>query len=231
MLWRSPWRVDGEGLFCNLVSVHGSFTYFYHDYVIFTCRVHSVVQTCSAWWKRDLSTTGLNQKSSAPLQRENRDLTIRQRWPPWKRRWKIDNTSFRFFSRLFQGAQLLKRREFWLEMKRRDRARVLTEMVESIAQPFPFPSKLKIWSFHVLVMQGRQRNVQNSVMHVQSCYFAHFDVPVAVTIMVSWGPNFPTCRSGACLKLLVCEKTSYSIAWENRSVHGFGWMVRKIQDR
>ena len=55
-------------------------------------------------------------------------------------------------------------------------------------------------------MQGRQRNVQNSVMHVQSCYFAHVDVPVAVAIIVSWGPNFPTCRSGACLKLLACEK-------------------------
>ena len=29
----------------------------------------------------------------------------------------------------------------------------------------------KIWSFHVVVVQGRQRNVQKSVMHVQSCFF------------------------------------------------------------
>ena len=64
------------------------------------------------------------------------------------------------FSRLFQGAQLLKRREFGLELKRGDRARILTEMVEFIGLPFPFPSKLKIWSFHVVVMQGLQRNVQ-----------------------------------------------------------------------
>ena len=47
-----------------------------------------------------------------------------------------------------------------MELKRRDRARVLTEMVEFIALPFPFPSKLEIWSTRVLVMQGEQRNVQ-----------------------------------------------------------------------
>ena len=39
-------------------------------------------------------------------------------------------------------------------------------------------------------MQGLQRNVQKSVMHGQSCYFAHetscfFDVPVAVAVVVS----------------------------------------------
>ena len=60
-----------------------------------------------------------------------------------------------------------------LERKREDRARVQTEMVEFIALPFPFSSKLKIWSFHVVVVQGQQRNVQKSVMHVQSCCFAH----------------------------------------------------------
>ena len=38
-----------------------------------------------------------------------------------------------------------------LEMKKGDRARVQTEMVEFIAVPFPFSSKLKIWSFHVVV--------------------------------------------------------------------------------
>ena len=47
------------------------------------------------------------------------------------------------------------------------------QMVEFIALLFPFSSKLKIWSFYVVVLQGQQRNVQKSVMHVQSCYFAH----------------------------------------------------------
>ena len=69
---------------------------------------------------------------------------------------------FTFFSRLFQGVQLLKRREFGVKLKRRDGGRVLKEMVEFIALPLPFPSRLKIRSFHVLVKQGRQRNVQKA---------------------------------------------------------------------
>ena len=49
-----------------------------------------------------------------------------------------------------------------MELKRGDCAQVLTEIVEFIALPFPFPNKLKIWSFYVLVMQGLQRNVQKA---------------------------------------------------------------------
>ena len=66
-----------------------------------------------------------------------------------------------------------KRREFVLELKRGGPARVQTEMLEFIALLFEFSSKLKILSFHVVVVQGRQRNVQKSVMHVQNCCFAH----------------------------------------------------------
>ena len=50
-----------------------------------------------------------------------RDLTIRQRRRPWKRRWKIDFASFQSISRFNQVAQLLKRREFMLELKRGER--------------------------------------------------------------------------------------------------------------
>ena len=42
-----------------------------------------------------------------------------------------------------------------------------------IASPFPFSSKIKIWPFHVVIVQGQQRNEQKSVMHVQSCCCAH----------------------------------------------------------
>ena len=51
------------------------------------------------------------------------------------------------FFAIIQFALLLKRREFWLELKRGDRALVLTEMVEFIALPFPFSRKLKICHF------------------------------------------------------------------------------------
>ena len=55
-----------------------------------------------------------------------------------------------------------------LELKKRGRPRVQKGMVEFIALPVPSSKQLKIWSFHVVVVQGRQRNVQKSVMHVQS---------------------------------------------------------------
>ena len=86
---------------------------------------------------------------------------------------KYTSHPFKLFSRLSQFALVLKRRKFWLELKRRDRAQIQTEMVKFIALPFPFSSKLKIWSFHVVVVLGQQRNVQENVMHVQSCCFAH----------------------------------------------------------
>ena len=60
-----------------------------------------------------------------------------------------------------------------LQLKRGDRARVQREMVEFITLPFPYSSKLNIWSFHVVVVQKRQRNVEKSVLHVQSCCFAN----------------------------------------------------------
>ena len=43
-------------------------------------------------------------------------------------------------------------------MKVGDRAQVQTEIVEFIGLLFSFSSKLKIWSFHVVVVQGQQRN-------------------------------------------------------------------------
>ena len=35
---------------------------------------------------------------------------------------------------------------------------------------------VKNWSFHVVVVQRRQRNVQKSVMHVQSCCFVSLNL-------------------------------------------------------
>ena len=60
-----------------------------------------------------------------------------------------------------------------MKLKGGDLARVQTEIVEIIALPIPFSNKVKIWSFHVIVLQGQQRNVQKSVMHVESFCFAH----------------------------------------------------------
>ena len=99
-----------------------------------------------------------------------RDLTVRQRRRPWKDQWKIDSASFQTISR-FSEVVLL-RRGFRLELKRGGSARVQTEMVECIALPFSSSKKLKIWSFHVVVVQRWQRIVQKSVarMYRILCY-------------------------------------------------------------
>ena len=74
-------------------------------------------------------------------------LTIRQRRRPWKRHWKIDFASFHTISRLSQVALLHKRREFRLELKRGDRARLQTGIVELTPLQFPFWSKLTFHHF------------------------------------------------------------------------------------
>ena len=55
---------------------------------------------------------------------------------------------------------------------------------------FPSSTKREIRHFHVVVVRRRQRNVQKSLMHVQSCCFANlnllfFAVLVAVAVVVA----------------------------------------------
>ena len=47
---------------------------------------------------------------------------------------------------------------------------------ESCCLLFPSSTKREIRQFHVVVVQRRQRNVQKSVMHVQSCCFANLNL-------------------------------------------------------
>ena len=89
-----------------------------------------------------------------------RDPRIRQRRRQGKRRWKIDFASISTFSPLYQVTQLLDRREVRLELKRGDLVRFQRDKITFITLPFPFSSQLKIWSCHVVVVQGRQRNKQ-----------------------------------------------------------------------
>ena len=51
-----------------------------------------------------------------------------------------------------------------LELKRRDDARAQTKIVAFIPLSFPSSKNLK---FHFVVVQGRQRNVQKSMMYEQ----------------------------------------------------------------
>ena len=73
----------------------------------------------------------------------------------------IDSASFQTISQLSKVAQLPNRRKFVLEMKRggprpgSDR----DGRIYRLAVPV-LTKKLKIWSFHVVVVRGRQRKIQ-----------------------------------------------------------------------
>ena len=62
---------------------------------------------------------------------------------------------------------------------------------ESFCVVFPSSTKREIRHYHVVVVQRRLKNVQKSVMHVQSCCFANlnlllfFPVLVAVSVVVA----------------------------------------------
>ena len=81
-----------------------------------------------------------------------------------------------------------------MELKRRDRVRVQTEMIEFIALPFPFSSKLT----HLLISRrscaGTAKKFSKSVKHVQTSSFGRFvdqtcrffsDVLVPVAVVVA----------------------------------------------
>ena len=61
---------------------------------------------------------------------------------------------------------------------------------ESCCLVFPSSTKREIRHFHVVVVQRRQRNVQKSVMHVQSCCFANLTYLVAVALFWHLGTRF-----------------------------------------
>ena len=84
---------------------------------------------------------------------------------------RLEHTSIPTFPRLFQYVQLFKR-EIWFEMRKGDRTYVQTEKVNFINLRFPSSNELKIHPFCIVVVQGEQRNLQKSMGHEQSCWFA-----------------------------------------------------------
>lgn len=116
--------------------------------------------------------------SSPPI----RDLMIRQRQRKWKPRWKIWNLFALIPSRPVTWSMEVK-----LELKRGDPVRVQREITKFIALSFPPQVNSKIWPFHVVLDQGRRRNVQKSVQIVVllAGTYCVSDVSVAVAILVS----------------------------------------------
>ena len=66
--------------------------------------------------------------------------------------------------------------KFWGELNSKGLYQSLGKEKESCCLVFPSLTKREIRHFHVVVVQSRQRNVQKSVMHVQSRCFANLNL-------------------------------------------------------
>ena len=90
----------------------------------------------------------------------------------------------------FQLVRFVKCWEIFLELNSKRLYRSSGKEKESRCLVFTSSTNRKIKHFHVVVVQRRQRNVQESVMHLQSCSFANqtycfFAVLVAVAVVVA----------------------------------------------
>ena len=99
-----------------------------------------------------------------------RDLKIRGWRRQQKRRWKSEFTLFQSSSRLLQVTNFVKCRLTLLTLNPyKDHIQVQKERGNFVVARVTSCLKREIRHFHVVVVQWRQRNVQKSVMHVQSC--------------------------------------------------------------
>ena len=97
----------------------------------------------------------------------------RQRWQLRKRHLKREFALLQTLSRLFQ---FVKCWLIFLELNSKRLYQSSGKEKESCCLVFPSSTKREIRHFHVVVVQRRQRNVQKSVMHVQSCCFANLNL-------------------------------------------------------
>ena len=85
----------------------------------------------------------------------------------------VEKVSDSFFARLFHLVQFGKWRLISLELNSKELYR--SSEKENCCLVFTSSTKRENRKFHVVVEQRRQRNVQKSVIHVQSCCFAHLN--------------------------------------------------------
>ena len=91
-----------------------------------------------------------------------------------KRRLKIEFAFFQSLSRLFLPAYFVKCRRTLLKLNFKGPYPISEREIEFRRCLFKISIKREIRHFHIVVVQKRQRNVQKSVMHVQSCCFAYW---------------------------------------------------------
>ena len=105
-----------------------------------------------------------------------RELKQQRRRRLRKRHLKSEFALLQTLSRLFHLVYFVKYWQMFLELYSKGLYQSLGKEKESCCVVFSSSIKREIRNFHVVVVQRRQRNVQTSVMHVQSCCFADLNL-------------------------------------------------------
>ena len=104
-----------------------------------------------------------------------RESSVKQRRRRRLRKRHLEvNLRFFKFSRAYSISSNIG--NFFWELSSRGLYQSSGKEKESCCLVFPSSTKREIRHFHVVVVQRRQRNVQKSVMHVQSCCFANLNL-------------------------------------------------------
>ena len=105
-----------------------------------------------------------------------RELKQQRRRRLRKRDLKSEFALLQTLSRLFHLVYFVKCWQMFLELNSKGLYQSSGKEKESCCLVFPSSTKREIRHFHVVVVQWRQRNVQKSVMHVQSCFLANLNL-------------------------------------------------------
>ena len=105
----------------------------------------------------------------------HRELKQQRRRRPRKRHLKSEFALLQTLSRLLYLVHFVKCWQFFLEMNSKRLHQSSGKEIETRSLVFTSSEKREIRQFHVVVVHWRQRNVQKSVMHVQSCCFANLN--------------------------------------------------------
>ena len=107
------------------------------------------------------------------LDPDNREFKQQKRRRLRKRHLKCEFALLQTLSRLFHLVQFVKCWYILLELNSKRLYQSSGKEKQSRCLVFTSSTKREIRHFHVVVVQRRQRNVQKSVMHVQSLCFAY----------------------------------------------------------
>ena len=106
----------------------------------------------------------------------NRELKQQQQRRLRKRHLKSEFVVLQTLQRVFHLVQFVKCWRIFLELNSKRVYQNSETGKESRCLVFKSPTKREIRQSHVEVVQRRQRKVQKSVMHVQSCCFANLNL-------------------------------------------------------